>query len=69
MTAHPLHAAASRIAPPEDVNARRQMAFVMDNVNATPQSVSTVEPRRLKKSLTTTMQQLLLKEVSNFYTS
>ena len=51
MTAHPLHAAASRIAPPEDVNARRQMAFVMDNVNAT------------------TMQQLLLKEVSNFYTS
>lgn len=63
MTAHPLHAAANQIVQPDDVNARKQMVFVMLNVNVTSQNVSIVELRRLRKSLMMTMQQLPLKEV------
>ena len=63
MTAHLLHAAANQIVQPDDVNARRQMVFVMVNVNVTSQNVSIVELRRLRKSLMITMQQLPLKEV------
>ena len=63
MTAHPLHAAANQIVQPDDVNARKQMVFVMLNVNVTSQNVPIVEPRRLRKSLMMTMQQLPLKEV------
>jgi len=63
MTAHLLHAAANQIVQPDDVNARRQMVFVMVNVNVTSQNVSIVELRRLRKSLMVTMQQLPLKEV------
>ena len=63
MTAHPLHAAANLIVQPDDVNARKQMVFVMLNVNVTSQNVSIVELRRLRKSLMMTMQQLPLKEV------
>ena len=63
MTAHLLHAAANQIVQPDDVNARRQMVFVMVNVNVTSQNVSIVELRRLRKSLMMTMQQLPLKEV------
>ena len=63
MTAHLLHAAANQIVQPDDVNARRQMVFVMVNVNVTSQNVSIVELRRLRKSLMMAMQQLPLKEV------
>ena len=63
MTAHLLHAAANQIVQPDDVNARRQMVFVMINVNVTSQNVSIVELRRLRKSLMMAMQQLPLKEV------
>ena len=63
MTAHPLHAAANQIVQQDDVNARKQMVFVMLNVNVTSQNVSIVELRRLRKSLMMTMQQLPLKEV------
>ena len=63
MTAHLLHAAANQIVQPGDVNARRQMVFVMVNVNVTSQNVSIVELRRLRKSPIMTMQQLPLKEV------
>ena len=63
MTAHPLHAAANQIVQPDDVNARRQMVFVMVNVNVPSQNVSIVELRRLRKSLMMAMQQLPLKEV------
>lgn len=63
MTAHPLHAAANQIVQPDDVNARRQMVFVMVNVNVPSQNVSIVELRRSRKNLTMTMQQLPLKEV------
>lgn len=66
MTARPLHAAANRTVEPDDVNARRQMVFVMVNVNVTSQNVSIVELRRLRKSLTMIMQQLPLKEVCNY---